>query len=493
MEIEPPKRRFNLHAISFVENDLNLTKGYVSINNRFLISKINMKNIFRQLVVYFIMFSLLLIVLGKVFFGSGDPNLFFLYMYGIVVTLLLLMVFFMVFTSYRDPYEVALLSKNKREDRNKKPIFVSCMVAAWNEGEGITQCIESMINQTYKHREIIFVNDQSDDNTGEIMDRYAKKGLIRAIHLDKNIGKKKALGVAMRVAKGELFAFSDSDSTWKEDAIERMVTIFEHDPDVGGASGHCRVLNADKNIITKVQDSWYEGQYGVRKAFESIFGAVTCVSGPLAVFRKEAIFNYIPAWEADTFLGQEFMFATDRTLTGFVLGSKYIGKKLKKKYADSDFVTAVDYPEKEWKIVYSKSARSWTIVPDTFSRVFKQQVRWKKSFIRNTFFTGLFYWRKPFLPALVYYFHIVFVVIGPLIVFRHLVYIPLHGNWFSIPLYLSGIILVGFTFGLAYKLENRDCHRWVYRPLMSLFSTLVLSWLIFYSTVTIRKMVWSRS
>jgi len=456
----------------------------------------DMKKVIHQTVIYFMLVSFLAVVLGKVFFGSDNQGLFFLYIYGVIVTTLLMMVFFMVFTSYRDPYEVAMEAKKNakgKKDTEEEPVFVSCMVAAWNEGEGIAHCIESMINQTYKHREIIFINDCSDDNTGEIIDKYADKGLIKAIHLKKNVGKKKALGEGMRVAKGELFAFSDSDSSWKEDAIEKMVAIFEHDPDIGATSGHCRVQNENRNLIVNVQDSWYEGQYGIRKAFESIFGAVTCVSGPLAVFRKEAIYNYIPAWEEDTFLGQEFKFATDRTLTGFVLGSKYIGKKLKEKYADSDFVTSVDYPEKEWKIVYSRSARSWTIVPDTFDRVFKQQVRWKKSFIRNTFFTGKFYWHKPFLPAIVYYFHIVFVVIGPFIVFRHLIYIPLHGNWSSIPLYLSGIVMTGFMFGLAYKLENKDCHIWIYRPLMSLFSTLVLSWLIFYSTVTIKKMIWSRA
>ena len=58
---------------------------------------------------------------------------------------------------------------------------------------------------------------------------------------------------------------------------------------------------------------------------------------------------------------------------------------------------------------------------------------------------------------------------------------------------LMGSLLVGFSFGLAYKLENKDSHRWVYRPLMSLFSTLILSWLIFYSTITIRRMIWSRA
>src|SRR5690606_11823048 len=123
-----------------------------------------------------------------------------------------------------------------------------------------------------------------------------------------NVGKKRALAEAMLVARGTLFAFTDSDSVWESTAIERIVHILEYDKDIGGVSGHTRALNWDDNLLTKVQDSWYEGQFAVRKAFESAFCAVTCVSGPLAVFRREAIFNFIPAWIHDTFLGGEFKF-----------------------------------------------------------------------------------------------------------------------------------------------------------------------------------------
>ena len=366
------------------------------------------------------------------------------------------------------------------------------MVAVRNEENNISRCIDSILAQSYINKEIIIVNDASTDKTIDILKKYEKNGLIKLIDLKNNLGKKIALGRAMAIAEGDIFAFTDSDSVWASAAIKKIITIFQANDDIGAVSGHCRALNGDHNLITRIQDSWYEGQYSIRKAFESIWGAVSCVSGPLAVFRRETIFNYIPAWENDSFLGQEFRFATDRTLTGFALGSKSIGKKVKERYKDSPFVKNINYPEKDWKIVYCKSARSWTIVPDTFQKVIKQQIRWKKSFIRNVFFTGLFYWKKPLLPALMYYLHVLFVFVGPFIVFRHLVYLPIKGNLWSALLYLLGIIFVGFMFGLAYKLENKKCHRWIYRPLMSLLSTLFLSWLIFYSAATIKKMIWSR-
>jgi len=441
-----------------------------------------------KLIIHFIVFSLLLIFTGKAFLSTSEN--FLLYLYGATVTFVILTTFFVTFTKYKDPYETAL-EKEKRTDKISN-LFVSCMVAVKDEENIIEQCVLSLINQTYKYKEVIFVNDASADGTKKILDKYAREGAIKVIHLRTNIGKKKALGKAMAIAKGEIFAFSDSDSVWASDVIEKIVKIFGSDPLIGAVSGHVRVLNSNKNILTKIQDSWYEGQFSIRKAFESIFGAVTCVSGPLAVFRKEAIFNFIPAWGNDTFLNQEFKFATDRTLTGFVLGSKSISEKLKKKYNNSPFVKNINYSTRDWKVVYSKSAKAWTNVPDTPKRMLRQQIRWKKSFIRNIFFTGAFYWKKPLLPALFYYLHIIFVLIGPFIAFRHLIYLPAQGHIYSAFLYIAGIVFIGFIFGLAFKLENKDSYMWIYRPLMSLMSTTIFSWLIFYSALTIKKMVWSR-
>ncbi len=442
-------------------------------------------------VIHFIVAAIFLIFIGKSFFVESDY--FLLYIYGVLVTLVLGINFYVAIFRYEDPAVLAGKIEQKKRDRGAKieEPFVSFMVAVYNEEVVIEQCILSLLDQTYQNREIIFVNDGSTDGTAKILDDYARLGKIKVIH-QKNSGKKRALGRAMREAKGNIFAFSDSDSVWAIDAIERIVPIFNVFPDVGGVSGHFRLKNSLVNILTKAQDSWAEGQFAIRKAFESYYGSVSCISGPLAVFRKEAIYNFIPAWEQDRFLGQEFKFATDRTLTGFLLGNKYISKDLKTKYADDDCVKQVDYPECDWQVVYAKSAKSWTILPETFKGIVKQQVRWKKSFIRNTFFTGSFYWRKPFPAALVYYLHVLFVLFGPIVAFRHLVYLPLHGDPWSIVLYLGGIIFVGFMFGFAYKLENRDSHLWIYRPIMSLLSTVVLSGLIYYSALTIRKMVWHR-
>ena len=459
-------------------------KKYTLYKNKYLTTR-------QKIFIHFIIFAILTIIVGKSFFVSSDY--FFLYIYGILVTTVLFINFYYAIFKYEDPSIIATqkeIADLKNNIPPKKPL-VSCMVAVYNEEKIIEQCILSLIKQTYENKEVIFVDDGSTDNTAKILNEYAKAGKIKVIY-QKNAGKKRALGQAMRKARGEIFACSDSDSIWAIDAIEKIVPIFNVFPEVGGVSGHFRLKNSATNILTRAQDAWAEGQFAIRKAFESYFGTVTCVSGPLAVFRKSAIYNYIPAWEQDSFLGQEFIFATDRTLTGFLLGNGYIGERLKKQYANEDCVKEINYPVKNWKVVYSKSAKSWTVLPDNFKSLLRQQIRWKKSFIRNTFFTGIFYWRKPIIPSLVYYLHIIFVLIGPFVAFRHIIYLPIRGDLWSALLYITGIVFVGFMFGLAYRLENKNCHIWIYRPVMSLLSTLVLSWIIFYSALTIKKMVWHR-
>jgi cellulose synthase/poly-beta-1,6-N-acetylglucosamine synthase-like glycosyltransferase len=437
--------------------------------------------------------ALLTLLVVKLEFKSPDSNDVF-YAYGVLVTVVVLVTMTVAFGFYRDP---ALTARDSRPELDLATALsttwplVSCIVAVHNEQEFVERCVASIVAQTYPNTEVIIIDDASSDNTLSVLRKLVQACPIKVIELSVNRGKKGALSAGLLRARGSIIAFADSDTVWAPDAVEMAVPIFLVYPEIGAVSGHCRALNGDRNLLTKIQDSWYEGQYSVRKAFESVFGAVTCVSGPLAFFRRSAIYNFMPAWTSDTFLGQEFRFATDRTLTAYVLGGAYLGRKVLPQHNNSPFAWP-EYPTRDWKIVYSKSARAWTNVPSTLRAMIKQQVRWKKSFLRNTLVTGRFYWRRPFLPALFYYIHVAFVICGPFVAARHLIYLPLHGDPISPVLYLAGIATIGLSFGLAFRYENPGSRRWLYRPAMSLLSTIIFSWIIFYSAATIRKMTWHR-
>ena len=303
--------------------------------------------------------------------------------------------------------------------------------------------------------------------------------------------KKQALVYAARQARGSIFMFTDSDCIVAADAISICVGVFRGDPNIGAVSGHARALNRQASWLTRLQDVWYDGQFAVNRAAESSFSSVTCVSGPLAAFRREAIVNYLPAWADDEFLGQPFLFATDRQLTAYVLGQRHIGARLKARHADDPLVLERDYPPRDWKIQYVKSARVWTNVPTTTRKFLRQQVRWKKSFIRNVAFNGPWMWRRGIGPALLYYGHVLWVAAA------------VDG------LSASGVAAAAWRLSPDCALSRRRClqgsrlggcvpHReptgpgWLYRPFVTLLSCVVLSWLIVWAALTVRKPVWAR-
>jgi cellulose synthase/poly-beta-1,6-N-acetylglucosamine synthase-like glycosyltransferase len=412
-----------------------------------------------------------------------EVDAFFTY-YMVFMISTLAVTFYVAFARYRDP--------STGEAVEAAP-SASLMVAVKNERDVIEDCVASLVGQTYADLEVIVVDDGSGDGTTEILERLADADpRIRLLRNDASQGKKKALTRACAEARGAILLFTDSDCVLKLDAVEKMIDAFRANPGFGAFSGHARALNADRNVLTRMQDAWYETSFSINKAAESVFGGVTCVSGPLAGFRREAIYNFLPAWAEDRFLGAPFPFATDRQLTGYVLGGKEKGATLKRRFQHSPFVRETDYPNKRWKVGYVKAARVLTEVPDTPRRLAKQQIRWKKSFLRNLAFTGTFYWRRGPGAALLFYGHALFVLLAPVMALRHMVLAPLAGEWALAPLYIAGITFKGSMWAVAYRVENPQCRNWVYRPLMSLTASIVFSWMLLYSALTLRRGVWSR-
>jgi cellulose synthase/poly-beta-1,6-N-acetylglucosamine synthase-like glycosyltransferase len=415
--------------------------------------------------------------------------------YGMSVLASTIFMFYLAYARYEDPSDPRFSRvPNTADAPPLSPVpTVSLLVAVMNELTVVERCVRSMTGSDYPDLQVIVVDDASTDGTTDKLRVLATELKFTLITLEQNVGKKHALVRGAEVATGDVIAFTDSDCVLAPDALRRCVAALVAQPGLGAVSGHARALNPDNTLLTKVQDTWYEGSFRIAKAAESTFGSVTCVSGPLAVFRRDAIWNYLPAWANDRFLGGEFRFATDRQLTGYVLGQKWRGAVLKNAHSDSPFVAAVDYPAREWRVSYVQSARVWTVVPERPRAFFKQQVRWKKSFVRNLFFTGSFMWRRGLGPSLLYYGHGLWVLAAPFMAVRHLIWAPAHGMWLLTALYIGGVLLKGTAWGIAFAIGNPGSHRWRYRPLMSLISSVLLSWLLIYSLATIRRGIWSRT
>jgi cellulose synthase/poly-beta-1,6-N-acetylglucosamine synthase-like glycosyltransferase len=438
----------------------------------------------RAAVVLAALAPLTMLLTWKVASLAGDTLL---NLYGVGVLLALFTTFFLAFVLYTDPATDQAASRVSDCDLPS----VSFLVAVKDEVDDIEKCVRSMASSHYPKLEVIVVDDASTDGTSDVLDKLSHDIRVQVIHLPKNVGKKRALVEAFRRSTGEIIVFTDSDCLIAPEAVRQVVRAIVAHPDIGGVSGHARALNADVNLFTRVQDVWYDGQFGIAKAAESVFGSVSCVSGPLAAFRRDAISPYLPAWAGDRFAGAEFRFATDRQLTGYVLGQYWMGSRLRHRNRTDPLAAGV-HVDRAWRVEYVRSARVWTNVPHTARSFFRQQARWKKSFIRNAFFTGTFYWRRGVVPSMLFYGHMLWVMLAPVMAFRHLVWLPLHAAWMVSLLYLLGIFFKGGAWAIGYRVQNPGCPRWRYRPLMSMASSLMLSWLLLYSALTLRRSVWFR-
>lgn len=99
---------------------------------------------------------------------------------------------------------------------------VSVIIPLYNEEKYIIECIESVINQTYKNLEIIVVDDKSTDNSLNKLKKIKDKRL-KIIKLNKNAGVANARNKGVEKATGDYICFLDSDDFWDKHKIEKQI------------------------------------------------------------------------------------------------------------------------------------------------------------------------------------------------------------------------------------------------------------------------------
>ena len=108
--------------------------------------------------------------------------------------------------------------------------LISVIVPVYNTGKYLTNCVKSILEQTYKNIEILLVDDGSDDNTtlticNELELTYSK---VRVIHQD-NMGAAAARNRGIEEAKGNYLCFIDSDDFVESEMIENLLNhILKH-------------------------------------------------------------------------------------------------------------------------------------------------------------------------------------------------------------------------------------------------------------------------
>ncbi len=340
---------------------------------------------------------------------------------------------------------------------------ISIVISVRNEEDAITKTVESCFGADYPDdkREVIVVNDGSTDSTPQVLEKLQKKYPRLIVRSIPPSGKRDGMATGVRLAKGELIVFVDSDTFLYPDSLRHIVCGFE-DPTLGASSGHTEVANASRNVLTGLQEVRYFLSYRLMKASESVFSAVSCCPGCLSAYRREYVLEVLDPWLHQRFLGAKATFGDDRSLTNYIL--------------------------RKHRVIYNERALSSTLAPETWGRYMRQQVRWKKSWLRETLLASSFMWRKHPLAAISFYVGALCSLLSPIMVFRAGVLSFVEPD--SILLYyVVGLLLVGIAQCLFFYLV-RPSRTWLLGMLLVAVQVVLMGPQTYYAMFTMRKNHW---
>lgn len=395
-----------------------------------------------------------IIILAKIIHSPFQSNIFFS-VYSVVITAFIL-----------SRFVLAYFHKSAEYDESYQPT-VTFVVPAKNEEDNIAETIRRFARVDYPKEkiEVIAINDGSTDDTFEKMVNIKAELLeilpVKIMDWKVNRGKREAMAEGVKRANNEIIIFVDSDS-FVEPACVKHLTKYFSNPRVGAVSGHTDVYNKDTNLLTAMQGVRYFISFSIYKAAESIFGAVTCCPGCCSAYRRSYLLEFIDRWLNQKFLGVKCTFGDDRSLTNFVI--------------------------RKYEAVYSPMAKAHTIVPDSFKKYVKQQQRWKRSWVRESFLASAFMWKKNPVAAVSFYSYIFLSLSAPIVFAHALFWSPLMDQRWPIA-YLTGLFLVLFLHGLYYKIKTGS-KSWFLAIVNFWFSVLLLIWQLPWALVTIRNTRW---
>lgn len=129
---------------------------------------------------------------------------------------------------------------------------ISVIVPVYNSELFLSNCLESVLNQTWKNIEVILINDGSTDSSGQICDQFANHDKrVQVIHQE-NQGVSHSRNVGLKNSSGEYVSFIDSDDTLELDMYELLIGIMEeYKADIV----HCGYKHILKDEVRWVHDT----------------------------------------------------------------------------------------------------------------------------------------------------------------------------------------------------------------------------------------------
>lgn len=242
------------------------------------------------------------------------------------------------------------LSLNDRIRLKKMPL-VNVLVPVYNGADVIINTLKALINLDYPKKKIIVINDDSTDNTREVVENFIKDyNYIILINRKKESGqvtKAPALNEGLKYIDEGLVACVDDDTIVSRDGLKHIIPYF-YDEKVGAVISTIKPLEI-KTLWEKIQRLEYIFSTFVRKLMAKI-DTLHITPGALSVYRKEVFDKYGGFDEANI---------------------------------TEDLEIAMRLHYNGYKVKIATESVVYTKVPENFKALWRQRVRWFRGFIYN--------------------------------------------------------------------------------------------------------------
>ena len=175
------------------------------------------------------------------------------------------------------------MGMNRLSENNNEPL-VSIIIPFYCHKEWLENALESVFAQTYKKYEVILINDGSNEDISDLLDKYGDKLIYRK---QINQGPAAARNLGIGLASGKYIAFEDSDDIWLPSKLEKQIGYMEK---CGADWSHTGFYNwwPESNLLKEVDVSLVYGD-SYMQWFVSVKLATPSVVVKRDAFEKEGL------------------------------------------------------------------------------------------------------------------------------------------------------------------------------------------------------------
>lgn len=266
-----------------------------------------------------------------------------------------------------------LLSALYRPTVNDFRTTTSVIVPSYHEDPDIMEaCLETWLAEHPTEVVVVVHVDDVEMQRRLVARDDPRLHMIVSPHGEKRTG----LGLAIRAAVGEIVVLTDSDTRWVPGLLAAVQMPFA-DPTVGGVGTQQNVYQPSSSVWRRVADWIIDNRYLDYVPATGRAGAVVCLSGRTAAYRRSVVVALLPHLEDEYFLGRRCIAGDDGRLTWLVLASGH-------------------------RTVHQSTAQALSMFPATFGGFCRQRIRWSRNSYR-CYLTALWkgwIWRVPAISQL---------------------------------------------------------------------------------------------